>query len=261
MMVFVCSCISCSEKKNSSLVDHSSGFTLPGILEYDHSMKDSFSLFNAENIVDASTFFIGKYAFDDTIRIDNSGVQSNSYGDDYITGDSTSLRQLRDSLSSDGLQIIPDYKRSIPINWLSLSKVGIYFPIYVVNETSSDKLFTARDKYVSAIQEAKDKEEKWRPIESKKFDFIGNGRWALILHPHEFALFIVAKYEGDFQTHLRIRMKVGDVVYLSKAFEGSINEKQFYLKPGSYQYEEFKKNNPISITRRFLGSIPLEPKN
>src|SRR6185295_1398264 len=163
-------------------------------------------------IDDASTFFINKYRFGDTVKIDNEGDRNTTFGSDYITGDSASLRRLRDSLSSDGLQVIPDYSMNIPVRWTTNSKNGFYFPIYVVNETKSDKLFTVRERYVSAIQEAKDRGQKWRPIKSRKFSFVGNGRWALIIHPNEFAMIITAKYEGSFKTLLRVRMRIGDVV-------------------------------------------------
>ncbi len=247
------------EKKNSRYTnDREFVFALPGVFQYDNTFKDSVTYFKSDCINDATTFFIDKYKFQDTVKIDNEGERSPYNGPELISGDSASLRRLRDSLSSDGFQIIPDYNMSIPVNWSLNSKSGLYYPIYVVNETNSNKLFTARDRYVSAIQEAKDRKGKWRPIESKKFDFIGNGRWALIIHPYEYALFITAKYEGPYKTLIRIRMRIGDVTYLSKAFEGSIDEKQFYLKKDSYQYNEFKKDVSASITRRFLGAVPLE---
>ncbi len=250
----------CSEKnKTAAVSEQTHKFSIPRIFQYDNNFKDSLTFFKSENINDAFTFFIDKFQFSDTVSIDNSGERDLTFGTDYITGDSASLKKLRDSLTSDGLQLIPDYSMSIPVNWSSISKSGFYYPIYVVNETNSDKLFTARDRYVSAIQEAKDQKEIWRPVESKRFDFTGNGRWALIIHPHEFALFLTAKYEGPFKTMLRVRMRIGDVTYLSKAFAGTINEKQFFLKRDSYQYNEFKKDISVSITRRFLGSIPLEP--
>jgi len=246
---------------NKTKVDIPGNFSLPRVFQYDNSIKDSLSYIKSDCIIDASTFFIQKFKFGDTVEINNRGMKEmTDLGSDLIVGDSLSLRRLRDSLTSDGLEVIPDYKMSIPINWPSISN-GYYYPIYVVNETSSDKLFTARDRYVSAIQEAKDKQGEWRPVESKRFDFTGNGRWALVIHPNEFALFITAKYEGTFKTLMRVRMRIGDVTYLSKAFEGSVNEKQFLLKPDSYQYNEFKKDKSISITRRFLGATPLEESN
>ena len=251
--------IGCNEKKNTIETETPRAFSLPRVYQFDNNSSDSLSFFEAENIIDASTFFINKFNFTDTVSIVNEIEPNTAFGKDYITGDSASMRKLRDSLTSDGLQVFADYKISIPIKWSAVSKGGIYYPVLVVNETRSDKFFTARDRYVSAIQEAKDKDEKWRPIESKKFDFVGNGRWGLIIHPNEFALIITAKYHGSYKTLMRVRMTIGDDTYLTKAFEGTINEKQFYLKPGSYQYEEYKKNLSASLTRRFLGSVPLEP--
>jgi hypothetical protein len=235
-------------------------FLRPTVLLYDSSFKDSVSYFNADCIEDASTFFISKFKFSDSVRIDNEGEATQFMGNDMVNGDSAFLRNLRDSISSDGLQVIPDYSVSIPVNLTSIFRNGMYYPVYVVNETNSDKLFTVRDRYVAAIQEAKDSGTTWRPVESRKFDFLGGGkRWALVLHPNEFALFLTAKFEGTYKTTMRIRMKIGDVIYLSKAFEGSINEKQFHLTPGSYQYNEYKRDKSGSITKRFLGSVPVDP--
>src|SRR5436190_937696 len=154
-------------------------FSLPTVLLYDNSFKDSVTYFNADCIEDASTFFISKFKFSDSVRIDNEGEATPYTGKDMVNGDSAFLRNLRDSISSDGLQVIPDYSVSIPLNWTSIFKNGMYYPVYVVNETNSDKLFTVRDRYVAAIQEAKDSGTTWRPVESRKFDFLGGGkRWA-----------------------------------------------------------------------------------
>lgn len=248
----------CSERTNGVSNESPGIFSLPHVYRFENNPKDTATLFDADNIIDASTFFINKFKFTDTIEIDNDDNRTTSFGRDYITGDSASLRKLRDTLSSDGLQVFADYKISVPFKSSSFAKAGIYYPVFVVNETNSDKFFTARDRYVSAIQEAKDKDQKWRPIESKRFDFVGNGRWGLIIHPKEFALFITAKYEGSYKTLLRVRLQIGDVIYLTTAFEGSMNENQFHLKPGSYQYEEYKNNLSVSLLRRFLGSAPLD---
>jgi len=251
--------LSCSENRNGN-VPEAARFSLPRVIQYDNNFKNSLDYFTADYINDASTFFIDKFHFGDTVSIDNVGDRDISFGNDYITGDSAYLRRLRDSLPSDGLQVIPDYEVSVPVNWTTNSRNGIYYPVFVVNETHSDKLFTPRDRYIAAIQEAKDRNGKWHPIESKKFDFVGKGRWALIIHPQEYAVFITSKFKGPFKTLMRIRLRTGGVTYISKAFEGSIDERQFRLKPGSYQYNEYKNDKSNSLVRRFLGSSPAEPE-
>ena len=243
----------CPQKKNQL-----PAFKLPDTILYRGENPD-LTTFTGNCINDASAFFIDKFRFGDTVKINNDGAVNTLLDTDVISGDSAYIHRLRDSISSDGLQIIPDYNKSIPINWSLIAKRGIYYPIYVVNETNSDKLFNARERYVVAIQEAKGRDEKWRPFESRRFNFIGKKRWVLILHPHEYAMFIAAKYEGSYKTLLRVRMKIGDVIYISKAFEGTVNESQFRFDTTSYQYREYKNDKSISITRRFLGAIPIEP--
>jgi hypothetical protein len=163
-----------------------------------------------------------------------------------------------DTLSSDGLQIVPDYKKTI-IARLAYGISGKYnfFPIYIVNETSSPKLFIAKDSYVFAIQEALDTSNfgNWYAIEVKGWDFCGNGYFRRKLMPDEYILFLMPKYQGSDTTFLRTRIKIGENIVLSPAYKGVINVNQFKLPKKNTMTDEIKKLKSGTYRSVFYGAL------
>jgi hypothetical protein len=136
---------------------------------------------------------------------------------------------------------------------------NFYYPVYIVNQTPNTKLFIGKDSYVFAIQEALDEKGNWRPIEGRAFDACGNGSWGLKIYSYEFVTVLLPKYEGDFKTKIRVRIKNRDIIYVSKPFEATINKKQFFLdKESDYYYRDLIKDKAKTIEQLFYGSVPLE---
>lgn len=84
---------------------------------------------------------------------------------------------------------------------------------------------------VFGVQEAINDTEKedWKPIEVMGFDFCGNGRWGLVVHPKEFIVVLMRKYSGDYETEIRTKFKIGNTFFVSEPFQGEINESQFTM--------------------------------
>lgn len=89
-------------------------------------------------------------------------------------------------------------------------------------------------KFNRIIQEAKDKDRKWKPIE-----FSDPLRGCLVNHhffkfkPKTYDGTAIIKYEGSFKTKLRIKVEINKKYYYSNEFDGKINPSQFshdYLK-------------------------------
>ena len=81
---------------------------------------------------------------------------------------------IEDTLDVTGFEIIVDYEKNIAFRRYDFEDtVGVYFPVYIVNSTSSDKVLLGKDSYVFGLQEAldEDRRQRWRPIESRGFDF------------------------------------------------------------------------------------------
>lgn len=196
--------------------------------------------------------FFGKYKFSDSIHI-KSRFDSALYRDfvqNWGEKDSTEI------IPADGFQLMPDYKKNIYNTYYADS--NSYYPVYLVNETKSIKLLHGKDQHLFALQEAKDSNGTWRPIEMRVPDFCGNGRWALKIHPNEFAAFAMPKYTGNYETDMRVRLKNGDNVLISNAFRGKINYNQFHLKEDSYFLKEAKEHPLNFKSYWFYDAFPLD---
>jgi hypothetical protein len=71
-----------------------------------------------------------------------------------------------------------------------------------------------------------------------------------------------AQYDGKFKTKIRLRLEIGDIIYVSTPYEGYINQKQFHFnKEDEYLYKQYIENKTTAIKHLFLGSIPLETED
>jgi hypothetical protein len=218
--------------------------------------KDTIHLSKSDFLDHASFRFYGKYKFADTINLDKKLYAHEAYIDDFIS--EYSGPRGDDTLTTDGFQLFADYKTNIYTKYRHEKKYNNYFPVYVVNETSQTKVFIGKDSYVFGLQEAVDTSyyDTWRPIESKGFDFCGNGYFGLKVHPGEFVVFLVPKYEGDEKQPMRIRLKVGESIYLSQSYEGVFNRKQFNIKKDTWSHRMLKEDKVSAIQWLFYGAIP-----
>jgi len=188
--------------------------------------------------------------------------------DGFLLGDTTSEKDMlweqsrpkfRDSLTTDGFQIFPDYNTSVHNKRDFYPNFFCYFPVYVVNETSSTKVFFAKDSHVFGIQEAIDASnlsDEWRPIEARGFDFCGNGSFGVKVHPGEFIMFLVPKYQGEEKNAMRIRLQIGESLYISRSYEGTFDTSQFNI-PNSPLFRHYTVDRKaISSYSGFYGAIP-----
>ena len=56
----------------------------------------------------------------------------------------------------------------------------------------------------------------------------------VLVHPNESVAFLLRKFEGDFETRLRVRLRIGTCWYWSKPFSGRINKNQFCFTEASW---------------------------
>lgn len=101
-------------------------------------------------------------------------------------------------------------------------------PVYIMNFTDSTTSVD-REASPSIIQEAKNKNGEWMPIEYTTHGFCGNGYSEFVLEPDYFLVTFVYKYYGDFETELRIKLRNNNKIFYSKPFRGSINLSQFAI--------------------------------
>jgi hypothetical protein len=112
------------------------------------------------------------------------------------------------------------------------------YRLIILNE-DKDTILT-KFKY---IQEAKDKNGKWKPLECY-YNFGGCGNpesYFFKLIPNNFMVYPIMKYNGNFKTKIRIKLFNAGNVYYSNEFSGQINHSQF--DTNNFQ-KMFMKENP-----------------
>lgn len=249
----VCSACLNQDKKTVTI---SQDFHLPVIVQA--QTKDTIEFRNTDFLNYSWFMFYGKYKFTDTLHFGEHTKQDTSYKKDFIW--EYSRPRQNDTLTTDGFQIFVDYKTTMyhRNKYEYPSKGEYYFPVYVVNETSRTKVFIGKDQYVFGLQEAVDRSsyDEWRPIECRGPDFCGNGYFGLKIHPGEFAMFLAPKYIGDEKNFMRIRLQIGESIYLSKSFIGTFNRRQFNIKKGTWVHSRLEGGEPSTIQSMFYGAMP-----
>ncbi len=98
------------------------------------------------------------------------------------------------------------------------------YPLLIFNNDSKPAYF----KWIKMIQEAKDVDGKWKPIEffqTTPTCVVTN--MFLKFNPKQYQAFAVMKYNGNFKTKLRVKVKINNEIYYSNEFSGQINKSQF----------------------------------
>jgi hypothetical protein len=211
------------------------------------------------NIVDSLSevwyLFHGKYTFTDTLKLSNNYDADISNDTDYIWG--VYPTKSDDTLHTDGLQVFADYETNI---YPKYDQGHVHFPVYIVNETSQTKIFYVKGSSVLGVQEAIDtsvlKFGNWHPIESKGSSFCNTGNFVVKIHPEEFIVVLVPKYEGDEKQLMRVRIPNGESIYVSKAYLGSFSKNQFYFSEQSNDFKKMQNHVDSYILYKFFGAIP-----
>jgi hypothetical protein len=103
----------------------------------------------------------------------------------------------------------------------------------LANTTDKPVWLAASDSRLSIVQEAKDADGTWKPIEYLPSSWCGNSYHRVCLRRGECWTFTAPRYAGDLPTKLRFRLDQRDQppIY-SNEFEGSVNPEQFTRKQG-----------------------------
>lgn len=227
-------------------------FKLPVVISIQE--PDSLRKFAVEHIVPNSALIIGgPFPFMDTINL-LTGMPEPSIRP--FAGSNVSVPY--DSLAGDGLEIYPDYASNVYVPYRHLGSGTLHYPVYLVNQSPNTKVLQGRDGYILAIQEAQDSNGIWYPIESSSlWTCIG---WRVQFDSQQFVVLLMPKYKGSFKTKLRVRLENHEQIYVSQAFEGLIDPRQFRLHPDSYPSLHFTPLVELS-KELFLGAVPKEAEN
>lgn len=234
--------ISCSNFREQNK-KQSKGFEFPHIIQYEQ--YDSIENWDTGRINEISPKFIGQYQFSDTIKLDDK-IQSRKIDEIQYQWENRVFGSDIDTLSTDGLQIYTDYNTTLKAKiYNGAKKCNTFFPIYIVNETKSPKLFIGKNNYAFAIQEAIDTSyyNNWYAIEAEAFDFCGNGYFRRKLLPKEFIMLLMPKYFGTDTTYIRTRIKIGESIIVSKPYKGAIHKAQFTIPNDDWLAKRIKETS------------------
>jgi hypothetical protein len=136
---------------------------------------------------------------------------------------------LRDSLRNSFYKNKIEFMNS---RMLQMKNVSAY-PVLFFNNSGKKIPFCDTSLEVRMIQEAKDSDGKWKPIEF--YNAIGQcySDLNLLLAPKHYSAAAIIKYKGNFKTKLRVKYYDGKNAFYSNEITGSINRSQFdqkYLK-------------------------------
>jgi hypothetical protein len=109
--------------------------------------------------------------------------------------------------------------------------------VLLINPTNQPVAFFAEDSRLAIIQEAMDRNGKWKPIEYLPHSWCGNSYHKVILGAREYWEFTAPVYTGKVPTKLRFRLDQTDAdgkttTLYSNEFAGSVNLKQFSIHQG-----------------------------
>lgn len=101
--------------------------------------------------------------------------------------------------------------------------------LLLVNGTQETVAFRAQDSRLPIIQEARDTQGNWKPVEYLPSSWCGNSYHRVMLGPSEYWEFVAPQYVGAIKTTLRFVLQ-GEPLLYSNEFEGSVNAEQFSAK-------------------------------
>ena len=240
-------------------------FIKPQLIDDSILLKKSGVYFEKQSISYTQPLFVGKFSFQEKtifINVDsivlNRDNPENTYFEAYHQ-----IKANTDSISSNGLELIFDTDQELNLNFIYFDSLTYkYFPIYIINNTSSPKAFDGKDFHSFGIQEAIDssyykENPPWYPISSKGVPWCGSGNWNLKLNPKEYIITLMPIFKGNTKTLLRSRIQINNSIFVSEPYKGSINLEQFISKD-TFLFNLKDKNKIIRYQNSFLGATPKE---
>jgi len=138
------------------------------------------------------------------------------------------------------------------------------YSIYAYNNTLDSLKIDRQDWHLYLIQEAKNKNNQWKPIEYWKYSNCGNSYFLnKKIKPNGIIKTESTSYDGSFKTKIRFKLLNDDKVYYSNAIDGTVNLSQFELDiktqiTGRYTLEGIRTVGGIELLEQVMF---LEPKS
>ncbi len=145
---------------------------------------------------------------------------------------------------------------------LEKTKDSLY-SIYVVNKTSDSISISNQDWSLFLIQEAKNKNGEWKPVEYWQYSTCGNSYLSENIEPNGILKTESTAYFGNFNTEVRFKLLNNDRIYYSNPINGFVNLSQFTIPSNITEnraLERIKKVGGTELMHKvlFLGPNGIE---
>ena len=133
------------------------------------------------------------------------------------------------------------------------------FSIYIKNNSKDTLKLQTQDWHSYIIQEAKDNNGNWKPIEYWSYSDCGNSYGSEKMEPEKIIKTESEKYSGDFKTKIRFKLNQNDEIYYSNQIDCNINLSKFEIS--TELKENYLYKNALKIADEKLAQkiMFLEP--
>jgi hypothetical protein len=146
--------------------------------------------------------------------------------DNYLYRGTLNGVEYKKLINNRGFKVYVDTTQTVAIKDNELACKG--YPVFLVNKTKKNLYLTLEDGDVMMIQEAKDENGNWRPIEEWWYSDCGSSiNTPLTFRPGKLGMTRIRKYDGGYETELRVRVATGEGAFIySHTFRGRISKEQ-----------------------------------
>jgi len=134
------------------------------------------------------------------------------------------------------------------------------YSIYIFNKTTDSIKISIQDWHLFLIQEAKNENGDWKPIEYWKYSWCGNSYLSNKLEPNGILKTESKVYSGNFETQIRFKLLNDDKVFYSNSMAGYVNLSQFKIPNDITDYRTYKRIETRGSSELLKKIIFLEPK-
>lgn len=133
------------------------------------------------------------------------------------------------------------------------------YSIYVFNKTTDSLKISSQDWHLFLIQEAKNQNGEWKPIEYWKYSWCGNSYLSDKLEPNGILKTETQIYNGNFKTQIRFKLLNDDKIYYSNSMVGFVNLSQFDIPNDITEYRTYQRIETRGSKELLKKIIFLEP--
>ncbi len=133
--------------------------------------------------------------------------------------------------------------------------------IYLKNNTKDTLTLSKQDWHLYLIQEAKNKNGKWKPIEYWSYSWCGNSYLSEKITSQKIIKTETEKYNGTFETEIRFKFLIDNKIYYSNQLKCKIDITQFDIPEELTKHSTY--NNVLRASNKELAEkvMFLEPNS